>query len=383
MFRHRGVSKQHSAAVAELVRFVTVSYNSMDRRQFLLATLGGACAACGRGDRDLLSAADRPSEIDRIFARRHKQRLFDGEALVAERGVVVYRGAFGLADRDAKRPYTTDTRSCLASLSKPITAVAVMMLAEAGLVTFDTPLSQLLPGFSADIGTVTVRHLLSHTSGVPDYPALGIDHPGITNAEILAALRGVQAPVFPPGQKYEYSNSGYVLLGSIVERLSGRALPEFLATRIFTPLGMSSTFVLTSPADKTADVARGYDRKAGSDDFEGMDTGDGGVYSTVNDLLRFDQALYGESLVRQNTLALAFTPAEVREGSTTYGFGWNIVRDDTGVRVWHQGNTAGFRAFIERRLSRRITVIMLTNGGDTNRMAINEDIQRILARQHD
>lgn len=382
MFRHRGVSKQHSAAVAELVRFVTVSYNSMDRRQFLLATLGGACAACGRGDRDLLSAADRPSEIDRIFARRHKQRLFDGEALVAERGVVVYRGAFGLADRDAKRPYTTDTRSCLASLSKPITAVAVMMLAEAGLVTFDTPLSQLLPGFSADIGTVTVRHLLSHTSGVPDYPALGIDHPGITNAEILAALRGVQAPVFPPGQKYEYSNSGYVLLGSIVERLSGRALPEFLATRIFTPLGMSSTFVLTSPADKTADVARGYDRKAGSDDFEGMDTGDGGVYSTVNDLLRFDQALYGESLVRQNTLALAFTPAEVREGSTTYGFGWNIVRDDTGVRVWHQGNTAGFRAFIERRLSRRITVIMLTNGGDTNRMAINEDIQRILARQH-
>lgn len=383
MFRHRGVSKQHSAAVAELVRFVTVSYNSMDRRQFLLATLGGACAACGRGDRDLLSAADRPSEIDRIFARRHKQRLFDGEALVAERGVVVYRGAFGLADRDAKRPYTTDTRSCLASLSKPITAVAVMMLAEAGLVTFDTPLSQLLPGFSADIGTVTVRHLLSHTSGVPDYPALGVDHPGITNAEILAALRGVQAPVFPPGQKYEYSNSGYVLLGSIVERLSGRALPEFLATRIFTPLGMSSTFVLTSPADKTADVARGYDRKAGSDDFEGMDTGDGGVYSTVNDLLRFDQALYGESLVRQNTLALAFTPAEVREGSTTYGFGWNIVRDDTGVRVWHQGNTAGFRAFIERRLSRRITVIMLTNGGDTNRMAINEDIQRILARQHD
>lgn len=382
MFRHRGVSKQHSAAVAELVRFVTVSYNSMDRRQFLLATLGGACAACGRGDRDLLSAADRPSEIDRIFARRHKQRLFDGEALVAERGVVVYRGAFGLADRDAKRPYTTDTRSCLASLSKPITAVAVMMLAEAGLVTFDTPLSQLLPGFSADIGTVTVRHLLSHTSGVPDYPALGVDHPGITNAEILAALRGVQAPVFPPGQKYEYSNSGYVLLGSIVERLSGRALPEFLATRIFTPLGMSSTFVLTSPADKTADVARGYDRKAGSDDFEGMDTGDGGVYSTVNDLLRFDQALYGESLVRQNTLALAFTPAEVREGSTTYGFGWNIVRDDTGVRVWHQGNTAGFRAFIERRLSRRITVIMLTNGGDTNRMAINEDIQRILARQH-
>jgi CubicO group peptidase (beta-lactamase class C family) len=109
-----------------------------------------------------------------------------------------------------------------------------------------------------------------------------------------------------------------------------------------------------------------------------MATGESGVYSTVGDLLRFDQALYTDRLVSQQTLAEAFVPAKVREGTTTYGLGWNIVTDASGVRVWHQGNTAGFRAFIERRLRDRITVIMLTNGGDTNRMAINEDIQRIL-----
>ncbi|HEU4934818.1 MAG TPA: serine hydrolase domain-containing protein [Vicinamibacterales bacterium] len=323
---------------------------------------------------------DRTSEINRLFARRHEQRQFDGEALVAEGGVVVYRGAFGLADREAKRAYTPDTRSCLASLSKPMTAIAVMMLAETGLVAFDTPLSHVLPGFFDSIGAVTVRQLLTHTSGVPDYPDLGVDHPGVTNAEILAALRRVQEPEFRPGLKYQYSNSGYVLLGSIIEALSGKTLPEFLAARIFTPLGMRSTFVLTASTDKTADVARGYDRDGGSNDFEGMETGDGGVYSTVNDLLRFDQALYADTLVGQNTLTIAFTPAQVREGSTTYGFGWNIARDAAGLRVWHQGNTAGFRAFMERRLSSRTTVIMLTNGGDTNRMAINEDIQRILAR---
>jgi CubicO group peptidase (beta-lactamase class C family) len=355
--------------------------NSMNRRQFLLATVSGAGLACRRGsDRGPLSAADRTAEINRLFARRHEQRLFDGEALVAERGVVIYRGAFGLADRDAGRPYTPETRSCLASLSKPITAVAVMMLAEKGLLTFENQLSQLLSGFSATMGAVTIRQLLTHTSGVPDYPDLGVDHPGVTNAEILAALRRVQDPVFPPGLKYQYSNSGYVLLGSIIEDVAGQTLPKFLAARIFTPLGMNSTFVLTSPADKTADVARGFDRNGGTDDFQGMETGDGGVYSTVNDLLRFDQALYDDTLLRQDTLALAFTPAQVREGSTTYGFGWNIVRDTSGLKVWHQGNTAGFRAFIERRLSSRTTVIMLTNGGDTNRMAINEEIQRILAR---
>ena len=223
-----------------------------------------------------------------------------------------------------------------------------------------------------------MRQLLTHTSGVPDYPDLGVDRPGVTNAEILAALRQVKEPAFSPGLKYHYSNSGYVLLGQIVESLSGMTLPQFLAARVFKPLGMSSTFVLTSLEDKKAGVARGYDRNGGANDFEGMATGDSGVYSTVRDLLRFDQALYDDFLVRQETLAIAFRPAQVREGSTTYGFGWNVGKDGSGLKAWHQGNTAGFRAFIERRLSRRITVIMLTNGGDTNRMKINDDIQRIL-----
>ncbi|MBL8214198.1 MAG: beta-lactamase family protein [Bryobacterales bacterium] len=347
----------------------------MNRRQLLLAPIATASPGCRRWP---TASADRPAAIRRLFAELHARRLFDGEALVAERGVVLYRGAFGLANRDAKLQYTTSTPSCLASLSKPITAVAVMMMVEKGLLAFDRRLSQLLPGFLPAIGAVTVRQLLTHTSGMPDYPDLGVDRPGVTNAEILTALRQVKNPVFPPGLKYQYSNSGYVLLGQIVESLSDTPLPQFLASRIFQPLGMTSTFVLTSPEQKKAGVARGYDRNGGVNDFEGMATGDSGVYSTVEDLLRFDQALYDDTLVRQKTLALAFRSAQVREGSTTYGFGWNIREDDSSLKVWHQGNTAGFRAFIERRLSRRITVIMLTNGGDTDRMKINGEVQRIL-----
>jgi CubicO group peptidase (beta-lactamase class C family) len=326
-----------------------------------------------------VAAGDVRARIEEVVMRLHRERLFAGAILVAEKGTVVYQGGFGPADLTTGRSYTPQTRSCLASLSKPITAVAVMMLAQAGQLAFDDPLAKHLPGFTNAVGEATLRHLLTHTSGIPDYPQLNVDHPGVTNAEIVAALRKVTQPSFPPGQKYEYSNSGYVLLALAIEAISRQSLPQFLEAGIFTPLGMASTFVLTSPDQKTGDVARGYDRKTGKvDDFEGMATGESGVYSTVGDLLRFDQALYGEALVSSQMLAEAFVPASVREGTTTYGLGWNIVNDAEGQRVWHQGNTAGFRAFIERRLRDRITVIMLTNGGDTNRMAINAEIQKVL-----
>jgi CubicO group peptidase (beta-lactamase class C family) len=351
----------------------------MDRRQFLFQTsasiVGVLSAGCGS---PAPAVGDRRSQIERLMTRLHGEGLFTGEILVAAKGNTVYKGAFGVADRGTGRPYTTDTRSCLASLSKPITAAAVMILAERHRLAYDDPMSKFLRGFADPIGAVTIRHLLTHSSGIPDYPELNVDRPGVTNAEILTAIQKVQKPAFPPGQKYQYCNGGYVLLSLIVENISGQPLPRFLENQIFTPLGMTSTFVLTGPDQKTVDVARGYDRSDGDNDFAGMETGDSGVYSTVNDLFRFDQALYTDTLVTQRTLAEAFTPAHVREGTTTYGFGWNIVTDAAGTRVWHQGNTAGFRAFIERRLAERITVIMLTNGGDTNRMAINDSIQRIL-----
>jgi len=351
----------------------------MDRLHFLLETSAGFVVALStRCASQRPPVGDRGSQIDHLMRQLHERHLFTGEVLAAEKGNVIYEGAFGVADRSTGRPYTTETRSCLASLSKPVTATAIMMLAEQHRLTYDDPLSRFLPGFAGALGVVTIRHLLTHTSGIPDYPELNVDHPGVTNREILAALQKVQRLAFPPGQRYQYCNAGYVLLGLIVENLSGHPLPRFLDDHVFKPLGMASTFVLTSLDQKSADVARGYDASGASDDFEGMETGDGGVYSTVNDLLRFDQALYTDALVRQQTLDEAFTPAHVREGRNTYGFGWNIVTDPTGTRVWHQGNTAGFRAFIERRLANRITVIMLTNGGDTDRMAINDRIQRIL-----
>lgn len=352
--------------------------STMDRRQFLVTSAMAAGGIVRPWRRAGASWDDRSARIGALMQSLHASRQFTGAVLVAERGSVLYEGAFGPADAGNERQYTTDTRNCLASLSKPITAVAVFMLAEQGRLHYDDPLRQYLPGFTTAVGASTLRHLLSHTSGIPDYPQLNVDRPGVTNAEILAALRAVRTPAFPPGERYAYSNSGYVILASIVEALTSVPLPRFLSDHVFAPTGMTRTFVLTDPGQKTPDVARGYDERGRPDDFEGMVTGSSGVYSTVRDLLRFDQALYGDTLVSPRTLAEALAPAPVRQGLTTYGLGWNIVNDADGIRVWHQGNTAGFRAFIERRLRTRRTVVMLTNGGDTDRMGINERIQMLL-----
>jgi CubicO group peptidase (beta-lactamase class C family) len=350
----------------------------MDRRAFLHHAVATAASVATSAALAAQTSDPRGAHIASLMTELHRQRLFTGAVLVARRGVVVHQSAHGAADVTSGRPYTVGTRACLASVSKPITAVAVMMLAARGRVQYDQPMTRHLAGFTPEMGAVTLRHLLTHTSGIPDYPQLHVDRPGVTNLEILAALRKVPRPSFAPGEAYAYSNSGYVLLALVVESVAGVPFPRFLQTHIFDPLGMRDTFVLTDRAQKVGDVARGYDRAGQSDDFEGMATGESGVYSTVGDLLRFDQALYTDALVTQRALTAAFTPAGVRRGTTTYGLGWNITTDETGVRVWHQGNTAGFRALLERRLRDRITTIMLANGGDTNRMAISDRIQRIM-----
>jgi CubicO group peptidase (beta-lactamase class C family) len=317
--------------------------------------------------------------IENLMSQLHERGQFNGEILVAQRGKILYRGAFGLSDQKSGQTFTPDTPSCLASLSKPFTALAAMMLAEGHRLAYDDPIAKYFPELPESLGAATIRQLLNHTSGIPDYSDLNVEHPGMVNAEVLTALRRVDKPLFPPGWRYQYSNSGYVLLGLVVARVSGQPLSRYLEDHIFKPLNMKNSFVLTSPSRKTGAVARGYNAFGTADDYNAYVTGDGGVYSTVNDLFAFDQALHRHELVKQQTLDEAFTPGRVREGKTTYGFGWNVESDAAGKRVWHTGNTAGFRAFIEHRLDREITVTMLTNGGNTKRLEINQAIQNILA----
>jgi CubicO group peptidase (beta-lactamase class C family) len=202
----------------------------------------------------------------------------------------------------------------------------------------------------------------------------------LNQSSLIAALLKKDGDVSKPGKKYRYSNAGYALLGVVVQRVTDQRFGDFLAQEIFLPCGMTSTFVYDDQAQNLPGMAVGYDM-FGQVDSGGPTAvpGDGGIYSTVDDLFRWDQTLKTEKLVTRSTLAEAFTPAKVEEGKSTYGFGWNVGLDGANRYAWHTGNHAGFRAFIERRLDQQVTVIMLTNMGNSKRQEINSAIQNILA----
>lgn len=322
--------------------------------------------------------ADSKRRIDDFMRRLNERGQFNGAVLVGDENGVLYEAAYGQANREDKTKFTIASQSCLASVSKPFTALAVMMLVQRGTMNLDNPISKYVEGLRKQVGDVTIRQLLNHTSGIPDYGNLNIEHPGITTEEVLRALRTIDHLEFPPGEQYRYSNSGYVLLGAAVAKVAAMPLPQFLSTHIFRPAGMERTFVLTHEGQKTSATAVGYDDFGDLDDYAEFVTGDGGMYSTIDDLYRFDRALYTGNLVSQLILRKMFSPASVRVGKTIYGFGWNVEDTDAGKRVWHTGNTAGFRAYFERQLTSHRVIIMLTNVGNSKRVEISAAINNIL-----
>ncbi len=328
--------------------------------------------------------ADRSKEIDNLMSTLYERGQFNGVILVAEQGKIIYRKAFGKANFRTGTDLTSETPSDIGSVTKQFTAMAIMILAERNKLNYDDYISKYIPEFSRSphVSKITLRHLLTHTSGIPDYGDLGIDDSGLTPKGLFAAILEREELLSKPGQKYRYSNPGYSLLAIAVERVSGRPFGDFLEQEIFKPIGMSNTFVYDSRLKRNAQTAVGYDQFGQVDDSEPTAIpGDGGIFSTVDDLFLWDQALYTEKLVRQSTLSAAFTPGKVEEGNSTYGFGWNVAGNGGDKYVWHTGSHAGFRAFIERRLTERTTVIMLTNRGNSKRVDINEAILNILAEK--
>jgi CubicO group peptidase (beta-lactamase class C family) len=327
--------------------------------------------------------ANKSAAIDKLVSELYQHGQFNGAILVADHGNIIYRMGFGKANFQTGADFTPETPSNIGSVTKQFTAMSIMMLAEQGKLNYDDPVSKHIPEFSrsAHLGQITLRQLLNHTSGIPDYGDLGIDDSGLDQPALVAALLEKEDLFAAPGQKYRYSNPGYALLAIVVERVSGKRFGEFLEQEIFASVGMSDTFVYDAPSKRNLRTAVGYGQFGQVDDAGPTAIpGDGGIYSTVDDLFKWDQALYTERLVRQSTLAEAFTPGKVQQGVSTYGFGWNIEDEDGGGKyLWHTGSNAGFRAFISRRLSDRVSVIMLTNKGNSKRQDINAAIQNILS----
>jgi CubicO group peptidase (beta-lactamase class C family) len=343
----------------------------------LLVALIGCVAA-------QVEPANPAPAIDELMTTLYQRGQFNGAVLVAKQGQILYRKAFGKANFQTGVDFAPETPSDVGSVTKQFTAMAIMILAQQKRLSYDDPVGKYIPEFSrsAHLGQITLRELLNHTSGIPRDNDLGIDDAGVDDEQgLIAFLRKRDDLLRTPGLKYSYSNAGYDLLGIVVERVSGETFSSFLEREIFKPIGMSNTFYVRSMR-KSAKAAVGYNQFGDVDDG-GPDplSGDGGIYSTVDDLFKWDQALYTDKLVPQSALSEAFTPGRVQEGTTAYGFGWNVVEEGGNKCLWHTGKSAGFRAFIQRCLTGKVTVIMLTNKGDSKRQDINAAIQEILVGQ--
>lgn len=358
---------------------VPTSFSTSLLSALLLAGMACQQAPAGRG-----SAAGAPAETETrrqteaasidalVTAAGARARSPGVVVLVARSGRVVFEKGYGLANITAARPASTDTQFYIASNSKAFTAMAIMMLAERGKLTYEDPLTKFFPEFPRYAKRITVRHLLHHTSGIRDYEEFFDDstaRPGQTSPLLLKALAQQSSPVFAPGQQYEYSNSGYFLLAMIADKVAGEPLPEFLRKNVFVPLGMKNTFVTAEQKASWPGLATPYVRENGmyrdahfGDNPIDLTYGDGGVISTVEDLLKWDQALYTDRLVKSTTLAEAFESGQLTSGEETgYGFGWEIDEFLGHTRIQHDGAWTGWNSVLVRYPDDRLTIIVLSS----------------------
>lgn len=306
------------------------------------------------------------ADIERLM-QRYEGDVPGASLLVVKDGEALVRRGYGRAELEQGIEAGPATNYRLASLSKQFTAAAVLLLAQDGKLALDDRLRTWLPSLPAATEAITLRHLLTHTSGLPDYEELMAEpYDGqIRDAGVLALLERQDRLLFPAGTAYRYSNSGYALLSLVVERASGLDYPAFLRTRIFAPLGMHGSLAFVADGPAVPHRAIGYS-EAG-DHWRRTDQsstsavlGDGGIYSSIDDLARWDAALYDDRLLGPAARALAFSPQVEAAGeahAAHYGFGWRI----TGDTLWHSGETIGFRNVIVRWPKQRLTVVILSN----------------------
>ena len=291
--------------------------------------------------------------------------LRDGETLVS-------RG-YGMADLEQGIIADPATNYRLASVTKQFTASAILLLAEDGSLSLDDRVHKWLPSLPASDDAITLRHLLTHTSGLIDYEDVMPDTitQQLRDADVLHLLEGQNRTYFAPGTGYRYSNSGYALLALIVERASGKPFQDFLRERIFLPLDMRNTLAFVRSGPEVPHRAFGYSEVDDHDigthwtrtdqSLTSAVLGDGGIYSSIDDLAKWDAALYDDRLLSEASRRMAFTPwTKTDDPAIEYGFGWRI----TGDSLWHSGETVGFRNVIVRYPRQRLTVVLLSNRND-------------------
>lgn len=307
--------------------------------------------------------------------------------LVIQDGNLVVQRGYGLSDVEHGIEAGPTTNYRLASVTKQFTASAILLLAEDGKLTLDDRLRHWLPSLPAADDAITLRHLLTHTSGLIDYEDVMPESTTeqLRDADVLRLLESQDRTYFKPGSGYRYSNSGYSLLALIVERASGKSFQDFLHERIFLPLGMHDTLAYVRGGPEVPHRAYGYSEIDGrwvrtDQSATSAVLGDGGIYSSIEDLAKWDAALYDDRLLSDASRTAAFSAHTQVVGEpyqAGYGYGWRI----TGDSLWHSGETIGFRNVIVRYPRRHLTVILLSNRNDPEPYATAKAIAQLYLQE--
>lgn len=312
--------------------------------------------------------------LDTFFQHRFVDGTFSGCVLVAQRGVVLYEKAFGWKNHEKRDSLDIDAAFQLASVSKQFTAAAIMLLHQQGKLNYDDSAGKYIPGFPWH--GITIRHLLTHRAGLDKYTNVcdnyyrdrKLDEPAdFSNDEALALMDSMHAhPFRKPGEKFDYSNTGYMLLALIVEKISHQHFCDFMQSNFFGPLGMKHTWINTDGKEH-AERTRGYfgQWRFWQDNFLDKVTGDKGVFCSVGDMFIWDRSLHNGTILKKETLKEAYTgqsPELDKKKPWNYGFGWRTIRfDDGATAVFHNGWWHGYTSCFYRGLSDDVTIIILCN----------------------
>jgi D-alanyl-D-alanine carboxypeptidase len=363
-------------AMAVCIAAVTVTAASMLLRP-------GAAALDGVQPSAVVEPAAAGARVDAYMAAEMASRHIPGASIAVVRdGAVVYSASYGKANVELSAPVTHDSVFKLASLTKPFTAIAILMLVRDGRVALDGRLVQYLPNLPSHWADVTIRQLLSHTSGVTDY----LKAPGWSwrsswrqdfTLDEFVAFAAQAPPAFAPGQGIAYSNTGYYLLGMVIEKVSGRSYEQFVSERILRPLQMNATRRDT-PIGIVPNRVSGYtftDGELQNAEYTSQTWAyaEGGLVSTAVDLAKWAVALSGDTLLDRSTRDLMWTPSTLRDGRPAvigdngagkpnyYGLGWYISEQRGRRIVLHGGTKPGFSSALTRFLDDRLSIIVLCN----------------------
>lgn len=309
-------------------------------------------------------------KLDEIFADYNNSNLPGAAVMVVKDGDIIFQKGYGLANIEKNEPISSSTNFRLASVTKQFTAMSVLLLIERGDLKINSTLKEIFPDFPDYGNDITIKHLLQHTSGLIDYEDLIPDTATIQvkDKDVLDLIMQTDSTYFAPGSQHRYSNTGYALLALTVEKISGKPFRDYLKENIFSPLGMDNTIAFENGINEVKSRALGY-TIIKADEIELTDQsitsavlGDGGIYSSLNDLYKWDQSLYSDKLIEKKYLEESWTAGTTNEGTEfPYGYGWHLEEFLNNKVVYHTGSTRGFRNIIYRIPDKNFTVVILTN----------------------